>query len=169
MLAPAPDRGIQPIDVRDLSVFLLDQVERGTTGIYNVAPRNTSATYGDMLCACADVTARAAQQPVTLVWVEEDWLVRHDVTQWTELPLWRNASAPWEMNVDRALRAGLRCRPLAQTVDDTWRWWRGGNRPVEHERFAEHGIDPAKEAGLIKRWVAEPSQPSDAMTSPPGL
>jgi 2'-hydroxyisoflavone reductase len=155
VLAPAPDRGIQPVDVRDLTRFLLDQVERGTAEVYNVAPTSAAATYGDMLRACADVTTSARQSPVTLVWADEEWLVRQGVTQWTELPLWRNAAAPWGMNADRAQRAGLRSRPLAQTVADTWAWLRTGDRPVKHERFAEHGLDPAKEAALITRWLAE--------------
>ena len=167
VLAPAPDRGIQPVDARDFASFLLDQVERGTAGIYNVAPPNTEATYGDMLRACAHVTAEVALQPVTLVWASEEWLTHRGVGQWTELPLWRNAAAPWSMDATRAHSVGLRCRPLAQTVADTWAWLRTGGRPVAHERFAEHGIDPAKEARLITSWLAErPEAPRTSTTGP---
>jgi 2'-hydroxyisoflavone reductase len=169
VLAPAPDRGIQPVDVRDLSGFLLDQVERGNVGVYNVAPQSTLATYGDMLRACADATADAAHSQPTVVWADEDWLVRQGLTQWTELPLWRNAAAPWGMNAERASRAGLRCRPLAETVADTWAWLREGGRPIDHERFGEHGIDAAKEASLIRRWLAEHPQPSPGPGSRSGF
>ena len=31
----------------------------------------------------------------------------------------------------------------------------GRGRPVAHERFAEHGIDPGMEARLIARWRAD--------------
>ncbi len=157
VLTPAPDRGIQPVDVRDLSNFVLNQVENGGVGIYNVAPDSGSASYGDMLRACADVV-RSPQRPATLVWVDEDWLVSRGVTQWTELPLWRNAAAPWSMKTDRAQEAGLRCRPLTQTVDDTWAWLERGGRAVSHERFSEHGIDPAREQSLITQWLAEHRQ-----------
>jgi len=168
VLAPAPDRGIQPVDARDLSSFLLDQVERGAVGVYNVAPSSTSTTYGDMLRACVDATADVAVRPATIVWADEEWLVRHGVTQWTELPLWRNTAAPWGMNVDRASQAGLRCRPLAETVADTWAWLRTGDRPVEHERYGEHGIDAAKEDSLTTRWLVEHPLPSSGTPSRPG-
>lgn len=154
VLAPWPDRPIQPIDVRDLSSFLLDLAETGATGVFNVAAPPDGETFGDMLTACAQVVADGAHEPVDLVWVDEDWLVTQGVVEWTELPLWRNASAPWGMSVRKALTAGLRCRPLADTVVDTWRWLTGGGQPVPHERLAQHGIDPAKEASLITRWLA---------------
>lgn len=154
------------MDVRDLAAFLLDQVEEGASGGYNVAPRPT-ATYGDMLRACAEVTAGRADRPVELIWADEDWLVEQRVTQWTELPLWRNAAAPWAMNVDRAHTAGLRCRLLAETVADTWAWLGGGGRAVDHERFAEHGIAPDKERALIERWLARAAQPVSASSRTP--
>jgi nucleoside-diphosphate-sugar epimerase len=154
VLAPAPNRGIQPIDVRDLCGFLLDRVEQGGWGVFNVAAPTGDGTYADLLDACIAATAAVAERPAELVWVDENWLVDAGVTQWTELPLWRNATAPWGLNTDRAQAAGLRCRPLAETVDDAWRWLSAGGRPVWHERFGEHGIAPDKEQSLIKRWSA---------------
>jgi hypothetical protein len=97
-----------------------------------------------MLRACADEVREVATEQPELIWADEDWLVSMGVVQWTELPLWRNASAPWGMNTDRARAAGLTCRPIEETVADTWAWLRSGGRPVAHERFAEHGIDPAR-------------------------
>ncbi len=144
VLVPAPDRGIQPIDVRDLSRFVLDQAERGTRGVSNVAPPPGSFTYGEMILACAEQVRAVATERPELIWADEDWLVDMGVAQWTELPLWRNASAPWGMNTERAMGAGLTSRPIKETVADTWTWLRAGGRPVVHERFAEHGIEPHK-------------------------
>nr|WP_239163279.1 reductase [Actinoplanes rishiriensis] len=157
ILVPAPDRGIQPVDVRDLSLFLLERVENLDNGVYNVAPKMGEATFGDMLNACADAVG-VTNWPIIFVWVDEDWLTSRGVTEWTELPLWRNAAAPWSMRTDRAHAAGLRCRPLTRTVADTWAWLRRGGRPVEHERFSEHGINPAREQMLLKRWLTEHPQ-----------
>ena len=154
VLVPAPDRGVQPIDVRDLARFLVRGVEQGTVGVFNVAPQPMAATFGDMLLACVAAVAPDAERPVELIWADEDWLVGQGVTQWTELPLWRNAAAPWAMNTDRARAAGLQCRPLAETVADTWAWLRAGGRAVTHERFTEHGMAPDREAMLIRRWLA---------------
>ncbi len=108
-----------------------------------------------MLGACAEEVRWVATEPAELIWVDEDWLVSMGVVQWTWLPLWRNAAAPWGMNVERAQAAGLVCRPIRETVADTWAWLKSGGRPVAHERFAEHGIDPGKEAQLIARWLAD--------------
>ncbi|WP_213456999.1 NAD-dependent epimerase/dehydratase family protein [Rhizomonospora bruguierae] len=162
VLAPGPDRAIQPVDVRDLAAFLLNQVERASNGVFNVAPRSEAASYGDMLNACAQATADQRRTPLELVWADEGWLVDQGVRQWTELPLWRHAAAPWGMNVDRAHAAGLKCRPLADTVADTSKWLRTGGRPVDHERFSEHGIAPDKEAALIRRWLDRTPPPASA-------
>ncbi|MEV6924548.1 NAD-dependent epimerase/dehydratase family protein [Dactylosporangium sp. NPDC051485] len=153
VLAPGPDRAIQPVDARDLAIFLLECVETRKSGLFNVAPQPEAATYGGMLQACIEATAGSAERPVDLVWADEDWLMGQGVTQWTELPLWRNAAAPWGMKVDRAHAVGLRCRPLADTVGDTWAWLRDGGRAVEHERFAEHGIAPGKESAITGWWL----------------
>jgi nucleoside-diphosphate-sugar epimerase len=121
---------IQPVDVRDLSSFLLDQVEGAHTGVFNVAAPPDVATYSEMLQACVTTVDGAARQPAELVWVDENWLVEQGVAQWTALPLWRNAMAPWAMSAERAQAAGLRCRPLANTVADTWEWLCSGRRTV---------------------------------------
>ncbi|WP_426503037.1 NAD-dependent epimerase/dehydratase family protein [Dactylosporangium sp. McL0621] len=165
VLAPAPDRAIQPVDVRDLAEFVLDRLEHSDGGVYNVAPPADAARYGTMLRACMEATASSAERPVELVWIDENWLVDQGIGQWTELPLWRNAAAPWEMKVDRAHAVGLRCRPLAETVDDTWAWLRNGGRAVDHERFAEHGIAAEKESALIARWHSRPDH-GGAMSRP---
>jgi 2'-hydroxyisoflavone reductase len=166
VLAPAPDRGVQPVDVRDVARFLVHCVEQGTSGVFNVAPSPQAASYGDMLRACVAATAEDAERAVELIWVDEDWLVEQGVTQWTELPLWRNAAEPWAMNVARAAAAGLRCRPLAETAADTWAWLRHGGQAVAHERFAEHGIAPDREVVLIRRWLAAHPRPAVGSVPP---
>ena len=155
ILVPAPDRSIQPIDVRDLAGFLLDQVERGTRGVFNVAAPSDGSTFGSLLRACAEVVRDDSTMSPEFIWADEDWLVAAGVGQWTEIPLWRNASEPWGMNTDRGRAAGLVSRSIEDTVADTWAWLRSGGQPVAHERFAEHGIEAAKEAQLIARWLAD--------------
>ena len=60
-------------------------------------------------------------------WVDEAVLVEHKVQPWTGLPLWIPASFGDEagfMLIDctKAQRAGLRTRPLDQTIRDTAQW-----------------------------------------------
>jgi nucleoside-diphosphate-sugar epimerase len=151
VLAPGPPtRGIQPIDVRDLASFTLDLIANGATGIYNAAAPIGRDTYGDLLELCRQATGGAAR----IIWVDESWLSARGVVEWTELPLWRTLPTAWRMHATRAFAAGLICRPLRDTVFDTWTWLRAGGRPVEHERFTEHGIDPDREMRLLAEWVA---------------
>ena len=51
----------------------------------------------------------------------------------------------------RVWKAGLACRPLSETIADTWDWLRRED-PVPHERAAEMGLDPQKEWQLLAVW-----------------
>ena len=149
VLAPAPpDRAIQPIDVRDVSGFLLDHVEASGTGLFNLAAPQDAATFGSFLRACVEATGADAE----LVWVAPDFLLSRDVGQWTELPLWRTHPGTWAIDTAKAQDAGLSCRPLSDTVRDTWEWLCSGARPVEHERQNEHGLSHKKEQHLLAAW-----------------
>jgi nucleoside-diphosphate-sugar epimerase len=151
MLAAGPaDQPIQPVDVRDLTDFTLRLIDAGTVGVFNVAAPQGHATYGDLLGACVEATGSRAE----LVWADPAWLAQQDVRQWTEIVLWRTPAGTWAVNASRARDAGLTCRPLRATVLDAWRWLQAGQL-VPHERQAEHGLDPAKEARLLAAWEAE--------------
>ena len=52
-------------------------------------------------------------------------LQAHDVAEFVELPLWLNregAESLMTYSIDKALAAGLRVRPLEETVRDTYAW-----------------------------------------------
>jgi len=142
------DRQIQPIDVRDVAGFILKGLEGGVAGTFNVAAPLGHATYGSFLASCIAATA----SPAELVWVDDEFMLRHGVQQWTEIPLWRTYAGTWQVAADRARAAGLRCRPLGKTVRDTWAWLVEGGAAVLHERRGEHGITPDKEAQLLAAW-----------------
>jgi nucleoside-diphosphate-sugar epimerase len=152
VLVPGPDRDVQPVDVRDLATFVCGQIAVGSRGVLNVAAPRGRDTFGGLVRACGTAVASQARAGTELVWVDEDWLVEQGVVQWTQIPLWRNAAAPWEMDTSRAQAAGLTCRPLAVTVADTWAWLRAGGRAVPHERFAEHGLAGERETELLAQW-----------------
>ncbi|MEW1828407.1 NAD-dependent epimerase/dehydratase family protein [Streptomyces sp. NPDC088196] len=151
VLAPAPaDRRIQPVDVRDVAAFAVDQAAASSAGAFNVAhPEGMS--FGDFLAACLAVTETDGRP----VWVEPDVLVEHGVRQWTELPLWRTHAGVWSVDVGRAVAAGLRCRPLIETIADTWAWLRADGRPVDHPRWAEHGLAAEKEAKILAALASD--------------
>jgi hypothetical protein len=53
-------------------------------------------------------------------------------------------------DVSRAVAAGLRCRPVSETVADTWSWLQdiGGTAPQRPDRPAL-GPDPTVEAKVL--------------------
>ncbi|MFG1879305.1 NAD-dependent epimerase/dehydratase family protein [Sphaerisporangium sp. NPDC049003] len=149
VLAPGdPAKSIQPIDVRDLAAFTLACLETETKGTFNVTAPEGHTTFGQMLAACLTVTSSDAE----LVWIDADFLVSHNVRQWTELPLWRTALGTWSVDTTRTLAAGLTSRPTRETVQDTYQWLSKSGNTVAHERQSHHGISPDREKELIKEW-----------------
>ncbi|GLX54455.1 hypothetical protein Shyhy01_74040 [Streptomyces hygroscopicus subsp. hygroscopicus] len=145
ILAPAPaQQRIQPVDVRDVAAFALDQAASETSGGYNVA-HPQGMTFEDFIGECLAVTGGAGRP----VWVDPAFLTEQGVKQWTELPLWRTHAGVWAVDSSRAVAAGLRTRPLAETIRDTWAWLAADGRPVDHPRWAAHGIAPEKEAKVL--------------------
>ncbi len=90
-----------------------------------------------------------------LSWTDEALLLAADVQPWTELPMWApdspDWSAIWQADTGRARRAGLRCRPIAETVRDTWAWLCERGLATEPYRQGDTvlGIDPEKERKLL--------------------
>ncbi|WP_224309898.1 NAD-dependent epimerase/dehydratase family protein [Streptomyces olivaceus] len=145
MLAPAPaEQRIQPVDVRDVAGFAVQQAAGTGRGAFNVAHPD-GISFGGFLTECLRVTGGDG----TPVWADPTVLAEHRVKQWTEMPLWRTHAGVWSVDARRAVEAGLRCRPIADTVRDTWTWWEGNGRPVDHPRRAEHGIAAQKETRIL--------------------
>jgi len=146
VLAPGqPGRDIQPVDVGDVARFALSDV----VGVFNVT--GSSVAMAEYLDCCRRVTGSTA----TFEWItDERWLVEQGVAQWTELPLWRAHPGAWAVDSSAAVAAGLRCRGPAETVADTWAWMNSGEAAIGHERSAEQGISPEKEAAILGTWDA---------------
>lgn len=147
LAAGDPERTIQPVDVRDLSEFVLHAARVGLSGAMNVTAPFGHATYGGLMESCRDVTGGHCD----LVWVADDWLAAQDVTPWSEIPLWRTTAGTWRVSSERAWAAGLTCRPLLETVADTWNWLCEED-PMPHERAAQIGLDAVKEEQLLAAW-----------------
>ena len=162
VLAPGdPAEPVQLVDARDLAAFLLDCGEHRTGGTFNATGPRGSATFGSWLTDCVEETGSGA----TLTWVDDDVLLTHQVQPWTELPLWMPKGLPgedngdhvWDADVSLAAGAGLRTRPVRESVADTWAWMQaGGSVPEAPPRYylVPHGIEPAKEAAVLAAWHA---------------
>lgn len=151
MIAPGPpDAALQYIDARDLAEWLLDAAADGLSGAFNTVSHPGHATMGELLDACVRVTGSRAR----LRWTDPAVLLAAGVEPWTDLPVWLPAGELYDTlhqgDVTRAHAAGLRCRPVAETVADTWDWLRGlgGTAPQRPDRPAV-GLDARTEAKLL--------------------
>ena len=150
MVAPgAPDRPLQYVDVRDLAAWLLSALTNGRTGPVDVISRSGHATMQSFLQACLDATGSSAE----LVWISEDRLAAAGVEPWTQLPCWVPATGEFagflEADTTLAARTGLVCRPVTQTVADTWAWLQDEGFPAQRPDRPVHGLPPELERDLL--------------------
>jgi 2'-hydroxyisoflavone reductase len=150
VLAPGPPgMPLQYIDGRDLAAWLLQAADRGIGGVFNAVSQPGQATMESLLWAARTATGSDAR----LVWVTPEALERAGIAPWTELPIWAppggEAGALHNGNVAAAYAAGLRCRPVAETVADTWRWLQDEGDPPPVPGRAAHGLDPQRERDVL--------------------
>jgi nucleoside-diphosphate-sugar epimerase len=151
VLAPGPrELPLQYVDVRDLAEWTLDAAERGLGGPYDLVSPPGHTTMGGLLDACVEVTGSGAE----LRWTEPEAVLAAGIEGWTQAPVW---TPPGELHdalhradVSKALAAGLRCRPVGETVADTWAWVRtlDGRSPRDPE-LPPLGIPPEAEARVL--------------------
>jgi 2'-hydroxyisoflavone reductase len=105
---------------------------------------------GDFLESCV----RVADNGTELTWVPTDFLATHELEPWQELQMWADNDRPVTGSLTwssaKALRAGLKIRPIDETVRDTVEWYK--SLPAERQAAMRSGIDAAKEAAVLKAW-----------------
>ena len=173
VLAPGtPDDPIQVIDVRDLAEWLVHIAENSINGLFNATGPEYKLTMGKTLEACKAATKSDA----TFTWVLADFLQKMDTGE-ESLPIWvpsNGESAGFHTwKVDRAIKAGLKFRPIQETCKDLLEWY-----PKEMERRERvtkqlivdaqakgestdripdwsklrSGLSPEREAEVLKAW-----------------
>jgi 2'-hydroxyisoflavone reductase len=155
VIAPGPRaRGVQFIDVRDLAEWILLMVEEGHGGVFNATGPVPRPTMEDVLEACR----RTGGSDARLVWVDADFLLEREVGEWNELPLWL-VDPDWrgmlDVDVSRAVGAGLMFRPLDDTARATLAWARTATTTPSRRQGAElphAGLAPERERELLAAW-----------------
>jgi 2'-hydroxyisoflavone reductase len=156
VLAPSPtELALQYVDVRDLARWLLNAASSQLSGAFNIASRPGHTTTGALLEACR----QAAGGRAALTWVDPDHVERSGIQPWSELPIWLPPDDEYRwmlnMNVERAHATGLRCRPLEDTVSDTWEWLLSiDKQPPLRQGASPPGVDDAKERAALATWAA---------------
>ena len=148
----APTDPLQLIDVRDLAAWLVLLVEQGSTGHFNALGPEQPMTWGRVIAACQKATAASA----TLNWIPGEFVAKQEDLSF---PIWApylgdtRGFHTWQNR--RAVQAGLRFRPVEETVADTLAWYRGQvGQEGGRTRLA---FSPEQEAELLRRWRSRPA------------
>ena len=150
--APGPhDRPLQYVDGRDLAAWFLAAARARTGGIFNAVSRRGHTTTGALLERAVEVTGGRAD----LVWVTPEVIEAAGVEPWTNLPIWvpptGELAGLHDCDVAAARAAGLDCRPMAETVADTWAWLQREGTPTRpSHRAGDLGLSPEQEERLLR-------------------
>ncbi len=141
---------IQIIDVRDLGKWLVRLAENGTTGTFNACGPEKALTWGRVIEACQ----RATFTQSTLQWIPATFVTQQDGL---EFPIWAPAEGETRgfhtWNNAKAIKAGLRFRPVEETVKDTLAWFKT-QETLEKGRNKLAGPSLDAEAKLLAAWKA---------------
>jgi len=137
---------VQVIDVRDLAAWLVTMAEQRTTGVFNACGPEKKLEWGRTIDACI---ASASSKP-TPHWISVEQLQKAELG---EMPIW----APYEgeskgmhmVSNAKAIKAGLRFRPIETIVKDTLTWFKS-QTPERQAKLFERNLAAAKEAEVIK-------------------
>jgi 2'-hydroxyisoflavone reductase len=146
VLAPQkPEALTQIIDVRDLSDFIIKLIEDNASGVYNATGPDYELTLGNLL----QVSKQISGSDANFRWASVDFLNQNKVEAWSDMPAWipdtEEDTGFARVDISKAIQAGLRFRPLEETLRDTLEWAK--TRPADHEWKA--GLTAEREAEVL--------------------
>lgn len=145
ILAPgSPDNEVQFIDVRDLGAWLVHLIENGTSGAFNAVGFDGRISMADFL----HTGKGAVNHKCEFTWVDDEFLAKNKVSSWGEMGCWTPAKSNGHTDVTRAIAAGLKFRPIAETIRDTADWVKNGRG----DRPWRAGMTEKREAELLAAW-----------------
>lgn len=143
------EMAVQVADVRDLAEWMVRLAANKTPGVFNGCGPQAPWTLSQLVDAC--ITA-AGDNAATPVWVDEEFLLEHEVAPWGELPLWlpevTGMANMLAVDVSRAVAAGLTFRTLDTVVADTLAW----DRDTQRGRDLRGPLTAEKEADVLMKW-----------------
>ncbi|HYV19778.1 MAG TPA: NAD-dependent epimerase/dehydratase family protein [Verrucomicrobiae bacterium] len=149
ILAPGQaDDPCQCIDVRDLAEFYLHLLEGGRNGVFNATGPASVMTAPEFY----KLARKTLNKDATLTFIEDyAFLKDHQIEYsipWAMLV--DNEEGMMSINISKAIGAGLRHRPLAETLRDTLAWW--PTVPEERRSKPAFAITPEIEAQALADW-----------------
>jgi hypothetical protein len=113
---------------------------------------------GELLETAVRVTGVAGAE---LVWAPESVVLDAGISPWTELPIWLPDDDEYAgmdaVDVSAAHVTGLTCRPVQDTVADTWAWLQAEGDPKPRPDRPPVGLDPARERQVLDALTGGPA------------
>jgi 2'-hydroxyisoflavone reductase len=146
VLAPQkPEATTQVIDVRDLSDFIIKLIEENASGIYNATGPDYGLTIGKLL----EVSKQVSGSDANFKWASVEFLNQNKVEAWSDMPAWipddEEGVGFSRIDISKAINAGLKFRPLEETIRDTLEW--AQTRPSDYVWKA--GLTAEREAEVL--------------------
>ncbi|MDB4967047.1 MAG: dependent epimerase/dehydratase family protein [Myxococcales bacterium] len=92
-----------------------------------------------------------------LTWADAEFLEKQEVQPWMNMPVWvppvGEMAYMGRISRDRAVKAGLTFRPVADTARDTLAWWK--TLPEERRAKPKAGISAEREQSVLTAWHAK--------------
>jgi len=146
VLAPdKPEATTQIIDGRDLAEFVIKLTEDNASGIYNATGPDYPLTLGKIL----ETSKQVSNSDANFRWASPEFLAQNNVQGWSDLPAWVPDDEEIgfsHLDVSKGIQAGLKFRPLEETIRDTLEW--AQTRPADHEPRA--GLKAEREQELLE-------------------
>ena len=142
------DDPVQFIDVRDLAAFHLGLVEQARSGVYNATGPKSEMKAPEFYKRAR----RTLNRQATLTAIDDyDFLKSHQIEYaipWSMLQ--GNDGGMMSIRCAKAIEAGLRFRPLEETLRDTLAWW--PSVPEERRNDPKFSITPDIEKQALADW-----------------
>ena len=139
-----PDAMAQFIDARDLADFIIRLIDQNVSGTFN------AVGYPVTLNTIFETCKRISKSNANFKWAPIDFLEKNNVAPWSDMPIWvpevGEDAGVSQVDVSKAVAAGLTFSPLTDTVKAIYDW--EFERPAEYEMKA--GLKPEREAELLK-------------------
>lgn len=137
---------VQFIDVKDLADWTVKMTEEKISGVFNsTGPLKTLSLY-NFIDECIDFTGSETE----LVRIDEDFLLKENVIPYKDLTLWLpgDSAGMNNVNISKAISAGLKIRPLKETLLDTMKYHmtRGADFKLRT------GLTPVREKEILEKW-----------------
>ena len=159
----APGSGADPvqlIDVRDLAEWIVEVMEKKHLGTYNALGPAERLEMSAMLKGVADGVGNPSP---TFTWVPAEFLDKHKVSAWQDMPVWIPASGDMAgsgtISNARALAKGLRFRPVPDTAKATLDWLNGLDAATRSQMTSRAGLKPEREAEVLTAWRDRDKKP----------